>query len=265
MEHQIQVNDKIRELFRQHKVFVQDNQQFDGFRGGLHFDDELQIEPYTEIIGTNGELWSIGNSTYMNSTYFPVSTRVGRFCSIAPGVRSMPNDHATNRFTSSTISGFDKETLRGGSFTHYGSVALSIEPDKNNGFQPVTIEASSERPIVIGNDVWIGINVWIKPGVHIGNGAVVGMGSIVTHDVPAYAVVAGSPAIVRKMRFSDSIIEQLEQLAWWQYPYWDLQGIRGDMPIEAFIDQVEKLVAEGKLQPYEPEPLTARLLLNPVN
>ena len=48
----------------------------------------------------------------------------------------------------------------------------------------------------IGNHVFVGANATILPGVTIGDGAVVGAGSVVTHDVPAGAVVAGVPARV---------------------------------------------------------------------
>ena len=44
----------------------------------------------------------------------------------------------------------------------------------------------------------IGANSTILPGVEIGEGALVGAGSVVVHDVPAGAVVAGSPARVIK-------------------------------------------------------------------
>ena len=54
----------------------------------------------------------------------------------------------------------------------------------------------SKGPVVIEDDVWIGENACILPGVHIGKGAVVGAGAIVTHDVAASSVVAGTPAKV---------------------------------------------------------------------
>lgn len=57
-----------------------------------------------------------------------------------------------------------------------------------------------EQPVVIGNDVWIGDRVIILPGVTIGEGSILAAGAVVTHDVPAYAVVAGVPAKVIKMR-----------------------------------------------------------------
>jgi len=53
-------------------------------------------------------------------------------------------------------------------------------------------------PIHISSKVWIGFNVIILKGVTIGEGAVIAAGSVVTKDVPAWAVVAGNPAIVVK-------------------------------------------------------------------
>lgn len=57
-----------------------------------------------------------------------------------------------------------------------------------------------EKPVIIGNDVWIGSRVIILPGVHIGDGCVIGAGSVVTKNVPAYCVCAGNPAKVVKER-----------------------------------------------------------------
>jgi acetyltransferase-like isoleucine patch superfamily enzyme len=67
----------------------------------------------------------------------------------------------------------------------------------------------------IGSDVWIGEGALIKGGVTIGPGAVVGMGSVVTKDVPAYAVVAGNPAKVIRMRFEPDVVEALLKMQWW--------------------------------------------------
>lgn len=51
-------------------------------------------------------------------------------------------------------------------------------------------------PVVIGDDVIIYANAVISPGVRIGDGAVIAACSVVTRDVPANALVAGSPAVV---------------------------------------------------------------------
>lgn len=55
------------------------------------------------------------------------------------------------------------------------------------------------EPIHICEGVWIASRAIILKGVTIGKYAVVGAGSIVTHDVPAYAVVAGNPAKIIKI------------------------------------------------------------------
>ena len=68
----------------------------------------------------------------------------------------------------------------------------------------------------IGHDVWIGQNAMIKQGVTIGTGAVIGMGSIVTKDIPPYAIYAGNPAKILRMRFNDLIIEELLASKWWE-------------------------------------------------
>ena len=58
----------------------------------------------------------------------------------------------------------------------------------------------AERPVVIGDDVWIGDRVVILAGVNVGEGAILAAGSVVTKDVPPYAIVGGVPAKVIKFR-----------------------------------------------------------------
>lgn len=52
------------------------------------------------------------------------------------------------------------------------------------------------RPITIGDRVWLGANVTVLPGVTIGDEAVIGAGSVVTHDIPPGVVAAGNPCRV---------------------------------------------------------------------
>lgn len=67
------------------------------------------------------------------------------------------------------------------------------EPMRGGKFQ-------EEKPVVIGDDVWIGGHVIILPGVHIGSHSVIGAGAVVTKDIPDWAVAAGNPAVVKKYR-----------------------------------------------------------------
>ena len=52
--------------------------------------------------------------------------------------------------------------------------------------------------IHIKKGVWIGANVVILKGVTIGEYAVIAAGSVVNRDVPAYSLVAGVPAEVKR-------------------------------------------------------------------
>jgi acetyltransferase-like isoleucine patch superfamily enzyme len=66
----------------------------------------------------------------------------------------------------------------------------------NHDLDPTRRADMHPAPITIGSNVWIGANVTVLPGVSIGDNAVVAAASVVTKDVPANAVVVGSPARV---------------------------------------------------------------------
>ena len=70
---------------------------------------------------------------------------------------------------------------------------------------------------VLGNDVWIGQGAMILPGARLGDGAIVGAGAVVTGSVPDYAIVSGNPAGVKRMRFPDTTIRRLKEIAWWNW------------------------------------------------
>lgn len=57
---------------------------------------------------------------------------------------------------------------------------------------------AESAPVVIEENVWIGRDARIMKGVTVGKGSVVALGAVVTHNVPAYCVVAGNPARVVK-------------------------------------------------------------------
>jgi len=72
--------------------------------------------------------------------------------------------------------------------------------------------------VVIGHDVWLGSQCMILSGVTIGHGAVVAARAVVTRDVPPYAIVAGNPARVVRLRFDEARIAALLETAWWNRP-----------------------------------------------
>jgi acetyltransferase-like isoleucine patch superfamily enzyme len=66
--------------------------------------------------------------------------------------------------------------------------------------------------VIVEDDVWIGYGAIVLSGVRIGRGAVVAAGSVVTKDVPRYAIVAGVPAKVVRMRFDPEQVRVHENM-----------------------------------------------------
>lgn len=70
--------------------------------------------------------------------------------------------------------------------------------------EPARRHSLLTRPIVIGRNAWLGADVKVLAGVTIGENAIVAAGSVVTRDVPAGMVVAGSPArVIRPIKTDD--------------------------------------------------------------
>jgi len=65
--------------------------------------------------------------------------------------------------------------------------------------QPITWQGfTSKGPVRIGPNCWFGVNCVVASGVSVGERCVVGANSVVTEDLPAQTIAAGSPAKVIK-------------------------------------------------------------------
>lgn len=155
---------------------------------------------------------------------------IGKFCQIASGVEFVMNgaNHQMN-----AVSTYPFYTLEGWQQTPPSVEDLPLKGDT-----------------VIGNDVWIGQNATILPGVHIGDGAIIGANSVVGSNVNPYTIVAGNPARAIRKRFSDKLIQIMEELKWW------------DLSIEEINELIPTLTSGdlAKVEEYLSKRIKAKIL-----
>lgn len=123
---------------------------------------------------------------------FPAGVTVGRYVSVAVGVRVLTRNHPLD--------------------------CLSMHPfffNRQLGYvQQDGVEATRTW---IGHDAWMGENAILTPRCRrVGIGAVVGAGSVVTRDVPDFAIVAGNPARLLRYRFDEATRELVLASRWWE-------------------------------------------------
>lgn len=158
----------------------------------------------TAKVGTGSNCISVqmGRYSYMGKNNSVANTTIGSFCSIASYCAIGGGAHPLDMVSTSPV--------------FYGGKNVF---GQNFG----TLEIEINKSVTIGNDVWIGEGVFINDGITVGDGAIVGAHSVVTHDVPAYAVVVGAPAKVIRYRFSEDEIQKLLKLKWWDWSEEDLR------------------------------------------
>lgn len=184
---------------------------------------ELYLEPHVSL-GSNilvrcGKL-EIGAYSYLRGgcELYAVSS-IGRFCSIS----------------NNAIIGLERHQHP----SHWLSTSL-YNPALEEQYQQAVAALPKVR---IGHDCWIGRDACILNGIRIGNGAVVAARSVVTSDVPAYAIVAGTPARVIRYRFPEEWIARMEAVRWWDYPVEVLGRLDFSRPLEC-LQSLENLAAD---------------------
>lgn len=140
-------------------------------------------------------IWPCADIRLMNNV------RIGKRCVFQGSSNSviLLNDKVTVNDGCIITSLFSITIGEGTSIGEYTSIR-----DYNHKFDDINTPIKKQdyfgAPIEIGKDCWIGRGCIILPGVVIGDGAVIGANSVVSKDVPAFAVAAGIPAKLIKMR-----------------------------------------------------------------
>jgi len=159
---------------------------------------------FEEMVGANSNVafcnCQIGRFSYFSGANIVWNCKMGRYCSIAPGVYIGLVPHPTEKFASTNPFFYRNN---GDNFLKRFGYA-----DKKYFKEDIQTE--------IGNDVWIGTNALIKAGLKIGDGAVIGAGAVVVKDVEPYAIVVGVPAKLTRYRFTEPQIKFLLKFKWWE-------------------------------------------------
>lgn len=104
-------------------------------------------------------------------------------------------------FNGMTIIG-NGEVVIGDNF-HSGEGCYIITQNHDYDFGetiPYSNTHSIEKPVRIGDNVWLGVGVIVLPGVTIEEGVIIQAGSVVVNNIPKYAIAGGHPAEVFKYR-----------------------------------------------------------------
>lgn len=161
-----------------------------------------------------------------------IEIRIGRFCSVASGLKIYcGGNHRIDWMTTFP-------------FGHMHS--------KYFNSSPVIGTPTTNGNIIIGNDVWIGRDVTIMSGITIGDGAVIASNSHIIKNVEPYSVVGGNPAKLIKYRFSEEIISKLLTLQWWNRSVPEIEKLipylcfQESMELEDNLNSIIKILEANK-------------------
>lgn len=142
----------------------------------------------------------IGNSCYIRKVDFMGSAVIEDRCRLTGGSSRSSKIIIGNNFYANVGCHF-LGNIKIGNNVMFGPQSIIWGRDHNTKLgKPMQSQPYTEKPVIIGNDVWCGANVTILKGVKIGDGVVIAAGSVVNDDVPNDSIVGGVPARLIRYR-----------------------------------------------------------------
>lgn len=204
--------------------------------------DILKVEPPFEFRSCSIDANFLGAFTYLGggSTIIKNVNSIGRFCTLASNLHFGPVEHPVDTISAHPM--FQKGW-------HTWETLTDFYKNNESALQQSSREWGLEKrdkfpKINIGHNVWIGEGVFIRQGVQIGNGSIIASRSVITKDVPSYSIVGGNPGKVIRKRYSDEIIERMENSKWWEYGLNAINNLKYHN-LEDSLSQIEDNIANG--------------------
>jgi acetyltransferase-like isoleucine patch superfamily enzyme len=194
-------------------------------RGPLFLNKNSQVGPCADA----------GKYFGMNENCFIARATIGAFCAIGARTAINPFNHPS-------------DWLSIHEFQYHPNSFDWVE--EYNEFKRLKRTPDMFKRVSVGNDVWTGHNVNVMGGVTVGDGAIIAAGSVVTKDVPPYAMVAGVPATIKRLRFPERTVERLLRLKWWDLELSQLSGLPF-RDIDRCLDMIEAIRAKSDLAAVE--------------
>jgi acetyltransferase-like isoleucine patch superfamily enzyme len=184
----------------------------------------VYLNRYTQI----GPGATVGKYFGMNEHGYVARATIGSFCAFGARTSINPFNHPTDWLS------IHEFQYHPSSFDWVGEY---------NDFVRLERTPDMFRNVSIGSDVWTGHNVNVMSGINVGDGAIIAAGAVVTKDVPPFAIVAGVPAVVKRMRFSEGLIERLLKVRWWDLELAELSGLPF-RDVERCVNELERIRSE---------------------
>lgn len=193
------------------------------------------LEEGAVVQGNLSSRFSVGAYSLVDSGSFVKNTFVGRFTTIEKnchiGYPVVRDKNFSNHF-------FARNLPIQGADEYYKSIKTSRYYFEQNKYT------------FVGSDVLICKGAVIQEGVVVGDGAIIHPNSYVVNDIPPYAIVSGSPAVVVGYRFDPETVRALCQSKWWKFDISSLLGGYKNNAIDYYDNEdFIRLVVAGGFEP----------------